>query len=155
MITHLETHIRTTHDLSQISSIVCPESRGFFFAPTIALRLGLPCIPVRKGGKLPGEKVQVTYEKEYGPDVFEMKSDAFEGIETKGKGIILMDDLLGKGGSIVAARQLVEMLGMEVVESVFIFDIPDYIEVNKKVMGDMKWYAMCHLTEENMAPKLA
>jgi hypothetical protein len=46
---------------------------------------------------------------------------------------------------------------MEVLEAVFIFDIgiPDYAEENKRVLGDMKWYAMCHLTDENMGPKLA
>jgi adenine phosphoribosyltransferase len=159
MISHLESHIRSTHTVSDIAAIVCLESRGFFFAPILALRFGLPCVPIRKGGKLPGEKVTVTYEKEYGPDVFEMKVDAFEGIdvgvESGKRKVILVDDLLGKGGSIVAARKLVEMLGAEVVESVFIFDIPDYIEINRSVMRDMKWYAMCHLTEENLAPKLA
>jgi len=153
MISHLESHIRSTHDVSQISSIVCLESRGFFFGPIIALRLGLPCVPVRKKGKLPGEKITVTYQKEYGPDVFEMKTDAFEGLEERGKKVILIDDLLGKGGSIAAAKQLVENLGMEVVESVFIFDIPDFYEENRKKLGGMKWFAMCQLTAENMLPR--
>lgn len=154
LISHLESHIRSTHDISKISSIVCLESRGFFFAPIVAMRLGLPCIPVRKVGKLPGEKVQMTYQKEYGADTFEMKKDAFEGTEERGNRVILMDDLLGTGGSIVAAEKLVKMLGMGVAESVFIFDIPDFIELNKKTMGNMKWYAMCHLTEDSMKTKL-
>jgi adenine phosphoribosyltransferase len=140
--------------MDQICSIVCLESRGFFFGPMVALRLGLPCVPVRKKGKLPGGTVSVSYQKEYGPDVFEMKTDAFEGIGDKNKKVILLDDLLGTGGSIAAAAKLVEKLGMEVLESVFIFDIPYFYEVNKKTMGDMKWYAMAHLTEENMASKL-
>lgn len=154
IVAHLEAYIRSTHDIAEISSIVCLESRGFFFAPIIALRLGLPCVPVRKRGKLPGEKISVPYQKEYGPDVFEMKTDAFEGIISVSKKVILMDDLLGYGGSIVAARQLVEKLGMEVLEGVFIFDLPDYFETNKKKLGGMKWYAMVHLTEENIGPKL-
>jgi adenine phosphoribosyltransferase len=64
---------------------VCLEARGFFFAPIIASRLGLPCIPVRKKGKLPGEVVSVEYEKDYGVDEFEMSGDSFEGIKVEGK----------------------------------------------------------------------
>jgi adenine phosphoribosyltransferase len=151
VVSHLTSHISSTHDLAKISGLVCLESRGFFFAPIIAARLGLPCIPVRKGGKLPGDKVTVSYQREYGPDNFEMKTDAFEGIETAGKKVILVDDLLGHGGSILAAKQLVEKLGAEVAGCVFIFDIPDYYETNKKNLGDMPWYAMVHLTEESLA----
>jgi adenine phosphoribosyltransferase len=152
VISHLVTHICTTHDLSQISSIVCLESRGFFFAPIIASRLHLPCIPVRKKGKLPGDKISIAYQKDYGPDDFEMKTDAFEGIETKGKRVLLVDDLLGMGGSIIAAKTLVEKLGMEVAECVFIFDVdvPIYNEAVKKNLGDVPRYAMVTLSEGNM-----
>ena len=133
--------------MSKISSIVCLESRGFFFAPIIASRLNLPCVPVRKKRKLLGETVFVSYMKGYGPDSFEMKTDAFEGIETDGKKVILVDDLLGKGGSIIAAKQLVETLGMEVAELVFIFDIdiPGYDVAVKEQLGDTPRYAMVTL----------
>jgi adenine phosphoribosyltransferase len=107
---------------------------------------------VRKTGKLPGSVISITYEKDYGSDIFEIKADAFEGIETSGKKVILVDDLLGKGGSIMAAKTLVEKLGMEVAESIFIFDvdIPDYIEAVKKNLGDTPRYAMVTLTTTNM-----
>jgi len=145
LISHLVSHIKAIHDLSHISSIVCLEARGFFFAPQIAARLGLPCIPVRKGGKLPGEKFQVTYQKEYGPDTFEMKDDSFEGLDKKKK-VILVDDLLGHGGSILAAKQLVEKFEVEVAECVFIFDVPAYYEINQKNLGDLPRYAMVKLS---------
>lgn len=45
---------------------------------------------MRKKGKLPGECVGVGYVKDYGVDEFEMKSDAFEGIETGGKQVSLI-----------------------------------------------------------------
>jgi adenine phosphoribosyltransferase len=152
VISYLVTHILSTYSLSQISAIVCLEARGFFFGLLIASRLGLACVPVRKKGKLPGEVVGVDYEKDYGQDAFEMKSDAFEGVETEGKKVILVDDLLEKGGSILAAKELVEKLGMEVAESVFIFDVdvPGYTEVVAQRMGDMKRYAMVTLTTSNM-----
>ncbi|RDW87454.1 hypothetical protein BP5796_03148 [Coleophoma crateriformis] len=144
---HLASHIKSTHDLSKISALVCLEARGFFFAPQVAARLSLPVVPVRKNGKLPGECVSVTYQKEYGPDIFQMKTDSFEGISGEGrKDVILVDDLLGHGGSIKAAKELVEMLGMNVVEALFIFDIPDYYERNQKNLGDLQRHAMVHLT---------
>ncbi|KAK0109802.1 adenine phosphoribosyltransferase, variant 2 [Cadophora gregata] len=136
-------HIKATHDLSTISSIVCIESRGFFFAPILASRLNLPCIPVRKKGKLPGEVLTVSYDKEYGPDVLEIKKDAFEGVE--GKKVLLVDDLLGKGGTVLAAKELVEGMGKEVIEAIFIFDIPAYYGALKEKMGSLKWYAMVQL----------
>jgi adenine phosphoribosyltransferase len=153
LVSHLASHIKSTHDLSKISSLVCLESRGFFFAPLIAARLNLPCVPVRKGGKLPGDKIQVSYIKEYGADVFEVKTDAFEGIVTEGKKVILVDDLLGLGGSILAARQLVEQLGMKVAEAVFIFDIPIYYDINQQKLGDLPRYAMAQLAEESIVDK--
>lgn len=85
----------------------------------------------------------VSYDKEYGPDVLEIKKDAFEGVD--GNKVLLVDDLLGKGGTVGAARELVEGLGKEVVEALFIFDIPAYYEALKKKLGGMKWYAMVHL----------
>ncbi|CZR66166.1 uncharacterized protein PAC_16067 [Phialocephala subalpina] len=152
IISHLTTHIQSTHDLTKISALVCLEARGFFFAPIIASRLGLPVVPVRKKGKLPGEIISVSYEKDYGPDSFEMKDDAFEGIETEGKGVVIVDDLLGMGGSVLAAKGLVEKLGVSVAEMVFIFDvdIPIYAEAIKKNMGDWKRYSMITLTTTNM-----
>ncbi len=65
-----------------------------------------------------------------------------------------MDDLLGKGGSFKAAKELVERMGMEVVEAVFVFDIDigDYREVNERMLGSLKRYAMITRTEKIIGP---
>ncbi len=105
----------------------------------------MPCVPVRKKGKLPGEKISVSYDKEYGPDVMEMKSDAFEDIDGKKK-VLLVDDLLGKGGTVLAAKELVEKMGMEVAECLFIIDIPAYYQELQAKLGDLPRYAMVQLT---------
>jgi adenine phosphoribosyltransferase len=96
--------------------------------------------------------VSTSYQKDYGPDSFEMKTDAFEGIETEGKKVILVDDLLGMGGSIMAAKALVEKLGMEVAEAVFIFDVnvPVYTDAVERNLKGLKRYAMLTLTETNI-----
>lgn len=145
VVAHLVNHIKSTHDIDELSSVVCIESRGFFFGPIIASRLGLPCVPVRKKGKLPGETVSVSYDKEYGPDIMEIKSDAFEGIDGKKK-VLLIDDLLGKGGTVLAAKELVEKVGMEVAECLFIIDIPAYYEELQQRLGGLPRYAMVQLT---------
>lgn len=96
----------------------------------------------------------MNYQKEYGLDVFEMKTDAFEGVDCHGKQVLLLDDFLGKGGSIMAAQRLVHMLGMEVAEAYFVFDVSAYMEENKKTLEGLPWYTMVHITAENMPPIL-
>lgn len=49
-----------------VELIVGLESRGFLFGPSIALKLNCGFAPVRKKGKLPGEKETVAYALEYG-----------------------------------------------------------------------------------------
>jgi adenine phosphoribosyltransferase len=152
IVDHLTSHILSNHEPSRISSIVCLEARGFFLGPLLASRLSLPCIPIRKRGKLPGEIISTSYEKDYGPDTFEIKTDSFEGIDTAGKGIILVDDLLATGGSVKAAKELLEKLGMEVLEAIFVFDI-DVGNYNSEVegkLGGLKRHAMITLTEKNI-----
>jgi adenine phosphoribosyltransferase len=70
LITHLVHHI-TSHTLGisqtkKIDVIVGLDARGFLFAPIVALRLGAAFVPVRKAGKLPGQCISASYEKEYG-----------------------------------------------------------------------------------------
>jgi adenine phosphoribosyltransferase len=54
----------------------------------------------------------VNYQTEHRVNIFEVKSDAFEGVDCHGKQVLLLDDFLGKGRSIMAAKRLVNMLGI-------------------------------------------
>jgi len=83
------------------------------------MRLGAAFVPVRKKGKLPGECVSAVYEKEYGPDTFEMQADAIK----PGQNVIVVDDLLATGGSAKAAGELVAKLGGVTLEYLFIVEI--------------------------------
>jgi len=70
LITHLVHHI-TSHTLTnsptkKVDVIVGLDARGFLLGPIIALRLGAAFVPVRKAGKLPGDCISASYEKEYG-----------------------------------------------------------------------------------------
>ena len=70
LITHFVYHLTSTTipktPRKKIDVVVGLDARGFLLGPVIALRLGAAFVPVRKKGKLPGECVKATYEKEYG-----------------------------------------------------------------------------------------
>ncbi|ESK97647.1 adenine phosphoribosyltransferase [Moniliophthora roreri MCA 2997] len=123
LITHLLHHV-TSHTIpnslsKKIDVVVGLDARGFLLGPILALRLGAAFVPVRKKGKLPGECVSATYEKEYGTDSFEMQADAIKS----GQSIIIVDDLIATGGSAKAAGQLVAQQGGKTLEYLFIIEL--------------------------------
>lgn len=102
-----------------IDAVVGVESRGFIFSAPLALRLGVGLVPVRKPGKLPAETYQVEYDLEYGTNKLEIHRDAF----TPGARVLVVDDLLATGGTIVAASKLIERAGAAVVELAFVIEL--------------------------------
>jgi len=101
------------------TAIIGIESRGFLFGPAVALSLGIPFVPVRKKGKLPGKTIEASYELEYGTATIEMHIDAL----AKGDKVWIHDDLLATGGTAIAAARLVKEAGAEVVGFSFLIDI--------------------------------
>jgi len=101
--------------------IVGIESRGFIIGGALSYTLGKGFVPIRKSGKLPGEKITHEYDLEYGTDRIEMHIDAIE----QGARVLLVDDLLATGGTALAAAALVEKLGGAIAEMAFIVDLPD------------------------------
>jgi adenine phosphoribosyltransferase len=90
-----------------IQTVIGAESRGFIFGTAIAQALSVGFIPVRKPGKLPSNKISLTYDLEYGQDTLEIHSDAIHA----GQKCLVVDDLLATGGTMKACCQLVEKLG--------------------------------------------
>src|SRR3984957_4354482 len=90
-----------------IDAIAGIESRGFLFGLSLAGKLGVPFIPVRKAGKLPYTIKQKAYKLEYGTAVIEMHVDAFK----PGQHILMHDDLLATGGTVTAASELIHEMG--------------------------------------------
>ena len=93
-----------------IQAVVGAESRGFIFGTALAQTLSCGFVPVRKPGKLPAEKISLTYELEYGTDILEMHRDAI----TRGQRCLMVDDLLATGGTMKACCDMVESLGGEI-----------------------------------------
>lgn len=103
----------------QVDVIVGPEARGFIVGCPVAYELETGFVPVRKAGKLPREVIQVDYGLEYGENVLTIHKDAI----TPGQRVLITDDLLATGGTIVATIKLVEKLGGIVVGCAFLVEL--------------------------------
>jgi adenine phosphoribosyltransferase len=104
-----------------IDVVVAMDARGFILGGAIAYNLGLPFVPIRKKGKLPGRTIVEAYSLEYGDAIIEIHEDAFEA----GARVLLIDDLLATGGTAVAGVRLIERLGGHIVAASFIVNLPD------------------------------
>jgi adenine phosphoribosyltransferase len=95
------------------------ESRGFLFGLALAQVLKVPFVPIRKAGKLPYKCIQESYDLEYGSATLEVHEDAF----TAGQYVLIHDDLLATGGTVVAASKLVSQLGANVAAYSFLISL--------------------------------
>ena len=100
-------------------AVVAIESRGFLFGVPLALHWGVPFVPARKFGKLPGRTVREVYSLEYGEDTLELHADALNA----GDKVVLVDDLLATGGTAAATVNLVRQLGAEVIAALFMIEL--------------------------------
>ncbi|VVC37764.1 Hypothetical protein CINCED_3A013781 [Cinara cedri] len=78
----------------KVDCVAMLEARGFLLGPLMALHLNVPCVPVRKKGKLPGKVAQLEYTLEYAKDILEVQIEVFK----EKKRILVIDDLLATGG---------------------------------------------------------
>ncbi len=113
-----------------ITKVVGIESRGYIFAPAIALGLEAGFVPVRKPGKLPWKTVAEEYELEYGKDRLEIHVDAVRA----GEKVLIVDDLLATGGTASAAHRLVQRLQGVVVGSGFLVELT-FLEGRARLPG--------------------
>jgi len=103
----------------RIDVVLGIESRGFLVGSAVAYTLGCGIAVVRKPGKLPAAKFNASYALEYGTDTLEIHQDAF----AHGSRVLVVDDLLGTGGTAEAAISLVRQLRGEIVEAAFIIEL--------------------------------
>jgi adenine phosphoribosyltransferase len=113
---------------NKIDAIVGVESRGFLFGLMLANKMGIPFIPIRKVGKLPGETLKFKYNLEYGSAEVEVhKSDIKEGWN-----VVVHDDLLATGGTACAASELIQQLGAKVAAFAFVISL-DFLNANERL----------------------
>lgn len=95
---------------ANVEYVVGIEARGYMLGAPVAYALGAGFVPVRKPGKLPGDKYSEEYELEYGTNTLEIHADAV----TRGKRVLVIDDLLATGGTMAATLRLLERLGAHI-----------------------------------------
>ena len=97
------------------------DARGFILGAVVAYELNVGFVPIRKKGKLPFTTVEETYELEYGSATVELHTDAIR----PGDRVLLIDDLIATGGTMMAGKKLLEKLGGIVTEGAAIVDLPE------------------------------
>lgn len=102
-----------------IDAVVGIESRGFIYGTSLAQKLKVPFIPVRKVGRLPYETIKYKYDLEYGSAEMEMHIDALK----EGQNVLIHDDLLATGGTAAAAAELVKMCRCNVAGFSFLVEL--------------------------------
>ena len=84
------------------------DARGFIIGAVLAYELNVGFVPIRKKGKLPFTTVEETYELEYG------SARRWRCTPTRcsaGDRVLLIDDLIATGGTMMAGKRLLERLG--------------------------------------------
>jgi len=112
------------------------ESRGFLVAAPLALKLGLGFTMIRKQGKLPGKTIRHEYDLEYGTDVVEIQDDAIK----PGQRVVILDDLLATGGTLVAAKELINEIGGVTAGAACIIELT--FLGGRKRLGDLPFDAL-------------
>jgi adenine phosphoribosyltransferase len=118
VLVDLFVHRYMGRDLDLVAGI---DARGFILGAIVAYELNLGFVPIRKKGKLPFDTVEESYELEYGSAAVELHTDACG----PGDRVLLIDDLIATGGTMMAGKRLIERLGAVVVEGAVIVDLPE------------------------------
>ena len=103
------------------SHIAAMDARGFLIGSVIAYELNKPLILFRKHGKLPAEVLAESYQTEYGEALLEVHADSL----CEGDSVLIFDDLIATGGTLLAATRLIRRMGATVHEAAAIIDLPE------------------------------
>jgi adenine phosphoribosyltransferase len=103
------------------AAIAGMDARGFIIGSVLAYELNIGFVPIRKKGKLPYATLQESYDLEYGSATVEIHTDAV----LRGDRVVLIDDLIATGGTMMAGKNLLERLGACVIEGAAIVDLPE------------------------------
>jgi len=125
-----------------VGVVVGIEARGFLLASSLAYKLGVGVVPVRKPGKLPAETLRVEYDLEYGTDALEIHRDAI----VPGQRVLIVDDLLATGGTISATCEMVKKLGGQIVSVAFLIEL-DFLRGREK-LADYELLSLIHYQNE-------
>ncbi|OED39775.1 adenine phosphoribosyltransferase [Chromatiales bacterium (ex Bugula neritina AB1)] len=127
-----------------IDVLACIDARGFIIGGALAYELSTSLVPIRKRGKLPFETVCESYELEYGTAEVELHKDAI----SKGQRVLVLDDLIATGGTMLAACSLITRLGGTIEEVAAIIDLPDLQGSKKLREAGFDVFSICEFEGE-------
>ena len=114
--------------LSDVDVVAGIEARGFILAAALAGAEQKSFVPFRKSGKLPHQTHGEKYGLEYGDDEIEVHTDAFKS----GQKVLIIDDVLATGGTLLAAIALTKRCGA-IVEKVLVLLEIDFLDGRKRI----------------------
>lgn len=123
--------------------VAAVDARGFILGGAVAYKLGLPFSMVRKKGKLPHLTVSADYQLEYGSATLEVHADACR----PGQRVLLVDDLIATGGTLLAAVQLFRGLGGEIAAVAAVIDLPELGGSRRLADAGVPVHALCAFSE--------
>ena len=123
---------------ARIDAVAGIDARGFIIGAALAYRLGCGFIPVRKAGKLPFDTMGESYSLEYGEATVEVHTDAADA----GDHVLVVDDLIATGGTILAAAKLMHRLGARIVEAAVVVDLPALGGSTRLQEAGVPWFAL-------------
>ncbi|CAB0149674.1 Adenine phosphoribosyltransferase [Pseudidiomarina piscicola] len=132
-------HLAERYAQQGITKIVGIEARGFIFATALAYAMGIGFVPLRKPGKLPSTTLQKRYQLEYGEDALEIHADAL----TQHDKVVIVDDLLATGGTVLAGVELVSDLAAQLHECAFIITLNELPGVERLRDAAIPYYTLC------------
>lgn len=114
------------------------DARGFIIGAALAYQLNVGFVPIRKKGKLPFDTISQSYALEYGEATVEIHKDAVK----PGARVLLVDDLVATGGTMLAGVELIRKLGGEVVEAAAILEFTDLVGGSKIRENDVPLFTL-------------
>lgn len=123
--------------------IAAVDARGFILGGALAYELDRPFVLVRKKGKLPYRTLTTDYALEYGSASIEIHADAC----TPGDRVLIVDDLIATGGTLLAASELFQRLGGRVVAVAAVIDLPELGGSAKLRAAGLEVCALCDFSE--------
>ena len=121
------------------------DARGFILGSVLAYELNLGFVPVRKKGKLPFRTLAEEYSLEYGNAAVEMHTDSVR----PGQRVLLIDDLVATGGTMMAASKLLQRLGANVHEAAAIIELPDLGGAEAMRNNGIPVYSVCSFSSSD------
>jgi adenine phosphoribosyltransferase len=131
------------HMRNRLDAVVGIDARGFIFGSALAYALNVGFVPVRKAGKLPFKTVAQPYSLEYGDATVEVHQDAIK----PGQRVLLVDDLVATGGTMLAAIKLLQQLGGNVAEAAAVVNLPALGGSALIAQTDTPFFSVCEFAD--------